>query len=278
MASRAKLKCFIIFASWCFAIATNPCQATQPSMQELLERDFLDDYYSNVVLGYRIVTETSQYAARYTGNQLSCKNCHLNAGTQKDAIPLNVAGMYPKWRSKNGVRNGIGLRIRECFLYSQNGIMPPENSPEVLAVAAYINYLSDGQTIGKPPEGMGVPTVAETGQDPNPANGKTTYDMKCKACHGENGEGIGPIPPLWGPGSYNLGAGMHNNSKAAGFIWANMPFGSGRSLSAQEAWDVASYINLQHRPEDPRKGPIAKLFDTIYTRIFSLIRQVKGKP
>ncbi|MCU7877399.1 MAG: hypothetical protein KZQ84_11475 [Candidatus Thiodiazotropha sp. (ex Lucinoma borealis)] len=125
------------------------------AIETLLERSYLDDYHSNVVFGYRIVTETETYGARYTGNQLRCTNCHLNAGRKPDAIPLNVAGMYPKWRSKNGRRNGIGLRIRECFVYSLDGIMPPEDSPEVLAVAAYISYISHGEMIGEAPAGRG---------------------------------------------------------------------------------------------------------------------------
>ncbi|MES9970776.1 MAG: hypothetical protein ABW092_12150 [Candidatus Thiodiazotropha sp.] len=94
-------------------------------IDELLKRSYLDDYHSNVVFGYRIVTETERYGARYSGNRLRCSNCHLDAGRRPDAMPLNVAGMYPKWRSKNGRRNGIGLRIRECFVYSLDGIMPP---------------------------------------------------------------------------------------------------------------------------------------------------------
>ncbi|MCU7946136.1 MAG: hypothetical protein KZQ72_05755, partial [Candidatus Thiodiazotropha sp. (ex Cardiolucina cf. quadrata)] len=55
------------------------------AIETLLERSYLDDYHSNVVFGYRIVTETETYGARYTGNQLRCTNCHLNAGRKPDA-------------------------------------------------------------------------------------------------------------------------------------------------------------------------------------------------
>ncbi len=109
----------------------------QPTIEELQARDFLDDYESNIVYGYNIVMETERYATRYVGNKLSCTNCNLNGGMTPDALPLNVAGLYPQWRSKNGVRIGIVLRIRECFLYSHNGVLPPDHAPEVLAVAAY---------------------------------------------------------------------------------------------------------------------------------------------
>lgn len=235
----------------------------QLPIENLLERSYLDDYYSNVVYGYRIVTETEKYGARYTGNSLRCTNCHLDAGRREEAIPLNVAGMYPKWRSKNGRRNGIGLRIRECFVYSLDGIMPPEDAPEVMAVAAYISYLSHGEVIGKTPVGRGVPTLPDTGFDPNPASGKVIYDKKCAACHGLDGQGIQVFPPLWGMDAYNEGAGMADVKRAAGFIWANMPLGQERTLTHQEALDVAAYINMQIRPGDPRKHKLLKLFESV---------------
>jgi thiosulfate dehydrogenase len=60
------------------------------------------------------------------------------------------------------------------------------------------------------------------------------------------------FPPLWGTRSYNWGAGMHSINKAAGFIKANMPLGQPNSLSDQQAWDVAAYINSFDRSQDPR--------------------------
>jgi cytochrome c len=60
------------------------------------------------------------------------------------------------------------------------------------------------------------------------------------------------FPPVWGRESYNKGAGMHRNSTAAAFIKANMPLGQGGTLTNQQAWDVAAYINSKPRPADPR--------------------------
>ena len=236
-------------------------------MEELKARAVLDDYESNIVFGYNIVMETNRYAGRYAGNALSCTSCHLKGGTQSDGFPLNVAGVYPKWRSKNGVRNGLGLRIRDCFLYSLNGVTPPEESAEVQAVAAYVNYLSEGEVIGRPPKGWGVPTLPDTGADPNPPRGQVVYKRECAICHGANGEGNAPIPPLWGLNSYNAGAGLNNVQRLAGFIWANMPMGKERSLTHQEALDAAAFINLQYRPFDPREGRLKKLVEMIYRRL-----------
>ena len=248
-------------------LGCSPAARARPTIEELTARAVLDDYESNVVFGYNIVMETNRYAGRYAGNALSCTSCHLKGGTQPDGFPLNVAGVYPKWRSKNGVRNGIGLRIRDCFLYSLNGVMPPEESAEVQAVAAYINYLSEGEVIGRPPKGWGVPTLPDTGTDPNPPRGQVVYKRECAVCHGANGEGSGPIPPVWGLNSYNAGAGLSNVQRLAGFIWANMPMGKERSLTHQEALNVAAFLNLQHRAFDPRDGRLKKLAERIYHRL-----------
>ena len=244
-----------------------PAALARPTIEELKARTVLDDYESNVVFGYNIVMQTNRYAARYAGNGLSCTSCHLKGGTQPDGFPLNVAGVYPKWRAKNGVRNGIGLRIRDCFLYSLNGVMPPEESAEVQAVAAYINHLSVGEVIGRPPKGWGVPTLPDTGSDPNPPRGQVVYQRECAVCHGANGQGSGPIPPVGGLNSYNAGAGLNNVQRLAGFIWAILPMGKERSLIHQEALDVAAFLNLQHRPFDPRDGLLKKLAERIYHRL-----------
>lgn len=243
--------------------STALAQQSLPSIEQLVNEPFLDDYYSNVVYGYQIVNDTQHFASRYVGNALNCKNCHLNSGTKADALPLNVAGMYPKWRAKNGKRNGIGLRIRECFVYSMDGIMPPDDAPEVLAIAAYVTYLSQGEVMGAEPEGRGVPTLPATGYDPNPANGRAVYLEQCASCHGEQGGGVGDMPPVWGMNSYNRGAGMNRIDEAAGFIWANMPLGQDKSLTHQQAFDVAAYLNLQYRPADPRQSKFLKLLEDL---------------
>jgi thiosulfate dehydrogenase len=55
------------------------------------------------------------------------------------------------------------------------------------------------------------------------------------------------FPPLWGPDSFNDGAGMHRVLTAARFIKARMPFGQ-PGLTDEQAFDVAAYINSQPRP------------------------------
>ena len=83
------------------------------------------------------------------------------------------------------------------------------------------------------------------------------YAADCAVCHGATGQGSAVagaqvIPALWGPQSYNWGAGMHSVDNAAAFVLANMPHGAAGTLSEQQAWDVAAWIDSQPRPQDPR--------------------------
>ncbi|MFB0944678.1 MAG: hypothetical protein QMB24_00710, partial [Spirosomataceae bacterium] len=48
------------------------------------------------------------------------------------------------------------------------------------------------------------------------------------------------------------GAGLFSNSKFAGFVRYNMPFGTiyeRPQLTDEEAWDLAAFVNSQIRPE-----------------------------
>lgn len=45
---------------------------------------------------------------------------------------------------------------------------------------------------------------------------------------------------------------MHRINTAAALIKANMPLGKGGSLSDEEAWHVAAFMNSHERPQDPR--------------------------
>ena len=56
-------------------------------------------------------------------------------------------------------------------------------------------------------------------------------------------------PPLWGPQSFNVGAGMARLRTAAAFIRHNMPFDRPGSLTDQQAIDVAAYVVAQPRPD-----------------------------
>jgi thiosulfate dehydrogenase len=58
---------------------------------------------------------------------------------------------------------------------------------------------------------------------------------------------------LWGDGSYNIGAGMARVRTAAAFIKVAMPQTAPGTLTDQEAYDLATYINTRPRPDFPGK-------------------------
>lgn len=208
--------------------------------------------------GRDIFLDTRTHAAKYVGNGLSCGNCHLDAGRLANSAPLWGAFVrYPAYRAKTGEVNNYLERLQGCFMYSMNGTAPPADSLELKALEVYSYWMSQGVPVGAQMQGAGYPKDFKPPQPPDYARGQAVYDKNCALCHGADGLGQQAggryvFPPLWGRDSYNWGAGMHQLDNAAGFIKANMPLGRGGTLSDQDAWDVAKYINAQERPQDPR--------------------------
>jgi len=208
--------------------------------------------------GEAIFVNTKALAPQYVGNQLNCVNCHLDRGRLANSSPLwGAYPMYPAYRKKNNKVNTFAERMQGCFSFSMNGTPPPADSEVILALTAYSYWLSTGAPIAKPLPGRGFDEPPTPKGGFNIARGKVVYEKQCMICHGENGEGqkVGAnyvFPPLWGKDSYNWGAGMHRINTAAGFIQHNMPLGRGETLSNEEAWDVAAFVNMHERPQDPR--------------------------
>jgi thiosulfate dehydrogenase len=216
------------------------------------------DYGKVIRLGEQVFTETGKYASRYVGNNLSCVNCHLDAGRKPDSAPLWASFIhYPAFRKKTGKVDTLASRIQGCFEYSMNGKAPPADDEIMTALQTYAFWLAKGAPVGTPVPGSGYLKLEEPAQDADYARGEKVYTRNCALCHGADGLGQRAadkqvFPPLWGPKSFNWGAGMHQLANAAGFIQANMPLGQGGSLSEQDAWDVAMFMNSHERPQDPR--------------------------
>jgi thiosulfate dehydrogenase len=209
--------------------------------------------------GRDIFTDTPKFAQPYVGNGLSCSNCHLDAGRKANSAPLwGAYGMYPQYRKKNDHVNTFGERLQGCFRYSMNGKAPPLDSAEMVALETYSWWLAKGAPEGTRLAGAGYPKQGfKPPQQPDYARGEKVYSAKCALCHGGDGAGQqvagrNVFPPLWGPQSFNWGAGMHELDNAAAFIKANMPFSRGGTLSDQDAWDVAMFMDAHERPQDPR--------------------------
>jgi thiosulfate dehydrogenase len=228
------------------------------------EKDIPDNQFGKMVkLGKKIFVQTGKYASKYVGNKMQCVNCHLGAGRLVNSAPLWAAWVrYPKYRGKNKMVNTMEERFQGCFRYSMNGTPPPSDSETLKALMSYSFWLASGAPTNINLPGRGYPKIAKPDKSPDYARGKKAFETNCAICHGSDGQGTTThgqyiFPPLWGKGSFNWGAGMHRINTAASFIRANMPLGKGGTLSVQQAWDVAYYINSHERPQDPRfKGNI----------------------
>jgi thiosulfate dehydrogenase len=219
-----------------------------------------DEGFRQVVqLGLNVFEDPRKYASRFVGNDLSCSSCHLDAGRRVGSAPLWAAYVsYPAWRAKTHQVNTFAERLQGCFQYSMNGRAPPLGDPILVALESYAYWMARGAPVDPNISGRGYLRPAKAPLAPNPARGAKVYESKCALCHGTSGagqhddEGAALFPALWGSNSYNWGAGMANISNAAGFIKSNMPFSQGNTLSDQDAWDVAWYVDSRERGQDPR--------------------------
>lgn len=198
--------------------------------------------------GADLVAHMPQRLKGHVGGSLTCTNCHLNGGTQADAAPwVGVTRWYPVYRARSGKIDDLGDRINDCMERSLNGKPLAKTSRDMAAIQAYMGWLSQDVPVGHQVVGRGFgPLPTRVG---DAARGSRVFAAKCAACHGPQGQGMATFPPLWGPRSYNVGAGMARWRTAAAFIRANMPFGQGHSLSEQDAVDVARFIDRQARPD-----------------------------
>jgi thiosulfate dehydrogenase len=233
--------------------------ASATYFQPPADEDLPNNAYGTLVRkGESYFMNTRALAPEYVGNEMNCINCHLDRGRKANSAPLWAAyTMYPAYRKKNNKVNTFAERIQGCFQFSMNGKPPAADSEIINALTAYSYWLSTGAPVGKalPGRGFDEPPPPPGGYDI--ARGKLVYEQQCMICHGASGEGqkVGAtfvFPPLWGKDSFNWGAGMHRINTAAGFIQHNMPLGKGETLSNQEAWDVAAFVDAHERPQDPR--------------------------
>src|SRR5437016_10409831 len=89
------------------------------------------------------------------------------------------------------------------------------------------------------------------------ARGETLFKQHCVNGHGADGQGVQigdkKAGPLWGPYSWNDGAGAARVYTLAGIVRYAMPYLSPGSLTDEEAQQVAAVINSKPRPHHPFK-------------------------
>jgi len=229
-----------------------------------------DDYGRLVRQGRDLVTATyahigpqvSDPAKRYAGNNLACGDCHLEAGTKKFGLPIfGLYNQFPHYSARAGEEITVEDRVNACMTRSLNGRALPVDAPQMQAFVAYIKFLSTGVPPKERLPGLGAGNIPELHRAADPARGRTIYLAQCQGCHNTDGSGILRslpttdlgyiVPPLWGPQSFNDGAGMNRLITAANFVHSNMPQGAdylNPVLSVADAWDVAAFVVSQPRP------------------------------
>ena len=164
---------------------------------------------------------------------------------------VGVYARFPQYRSRVGGIQIIEDRINDCFERSMNGKALVPESRDMRDIIAYMAFLSSGYPVFAQVEGQSIRPVPVLPGDT--VRGAATFTAKCSVCHGANGAGTDVFPALWGDGSYNIGAGMARVRTAAAFIKVAMPQTAPGTLTDQEAYDLATYINTRPRPDFPGK-------------------------
>ena len=219
---------------------------------------------AQIEYGRQLIMHTANYlgpngTVAHVSNGLDCQSCHMQAGEELYGNSFAVAAInYPQFSPRTGKVETLSDRINNCMERSLNGVALDSTSKEVKAMIAYIKWVGADVNKASALKGAGTEKLAYLNRAADPAKGVVIFNAKCTACHGKNGMGqlaadgkTYIYPPLWGPHSYNVSAGMYRLGKLAGFIKNNMPYGTtykSPQLSNEEAWDVAAYIEMQPRP------------------------------
>jgi len=203
--------------------------------------------------GRALLAHTADSLPSYVGSDLRCFSCHLGEGAQAGALPLlGVYSRFPQYRSRNALINLLEDRINDCFERSLNGTALPRSGREMREIVAYLAFISRGVAPPGVVPGGGLDSVHA--EMPDTMRGALVYTSICARCHGPAGLGTGVAPPLWGPRSFNIGAGMARLWTAAAFIRHNMPNDRAVTLTDQQAADVAGYVITRPRPDFAAKA------------------------
>ena len=261
-----------------------PATTTMVSAWDIPENPLTDStldgspHAERVRRGYRLFMDTPAMAPHLTPSAMSCGNCHLNAGQRELALPLvGSAAMFPEYNRRAGRDFTLEDRIVGCFLRSENAtggaigteleqdgasaLLSPATE-EVKDLAAYIRSLSDEFAAGENPPWRKRNAIPEDHRIPigelDAPQGEALFMEHCTSCHGEDGQGVQIADkragPLWGPRSWNDGAGAARVYTLAGLIRHMMPYLNPGVLTDEEAQHIAAFITSKPRPSYPHKG------------------------
>jgi thiosulfate dehydrogenase len=205
--------------------------------------------------GLYLLRFTPESLPAYATSSLRCTSCHQNDGLKSSAAPLTGSqARFPKYMPRSGGVIALADRVNYCFTRSLAGYAIPVGSREMVDILAYLAFISHDVPVGAKIAGTnGLLSMKDTLVG-DVKSGELLFTAKlCITCHGPEGKGNGPIPALWGPMSYSIGASMAREERAASFIWHNMPQTAPGTLTPQQAFDLSAFINAHPRPDSPGK-------------------------
>jgi thiosulfate dehydrogenase len=146
---------------------------------------------------------------------LRAKTTICRAGPSRMPPLIGIWGQFPQYRAREGAVDTLEDRIDGRMERSLNGLALPPGGREMRALSSYLRWLSTGVPDGAKLVGAGTLKIKEPSRAANPGHGAEVFSRLCAACHGPDGSGQRAqagagyqFPPLWGPDSYNNGAGM----------------------------------------------------------------------
>lgn len=213
-----------------------------------------DSLGASIRRGKALLDHTTDSLPAYAPGNIQCSSCHLDAGRTRNAAALiGVTARFPKYMDRTGAVISLQDRVNYCFTRSLAGRKIPTDSREMTDIMAWLSFISTGLPQGAHVKGEGMPQMPKLSGDT--ARGAQVYRTICSACHGPEGQGMPPaIPAVWGKNSFSIGASMAREERAASFIKHFMPQNARGSLTDQQAYDVAAYIDSRPRPDSPAKG------------------------
>lgn len=229
-----------------------------------------------VKLGEEIIrhTNTHPMTKDLINTKLACQNCHiassddLRPGTTKNiGTFIATAAAFPAYSKRHKRIISLKERIDGCFVRCMGADKSFMGTKQMRAVEAYITWLSEGKEMKMNLKGARSHNITKLWEKntkkfaqiqrkatyKNYLNGEKLYKQKCASCHGQNGEGVDGLIPLWGKDkdgkwlAYGADGSMAKLNNSATWMQDNMPLTEARTLSDQEAADVALFINTHER-------------------------------
>src|SRR5690242_7103134 len=92
--------------------------------------------------------------ATFGGNGRTCESCHLEGGKAPSQLGerklpslLNAAAIYPRFSRSAGQVVTLEGQVRSCIRGGLEGTPPEPDSPDLVAITAYLGSIAKGQQV-----------------------------------------------------------------------------------------------------------------------------------